>query len=63
MVIDDREVIEVAARVKAVEQLTGRSRVPELEVLHRGIAPIPDEGAVGCSDRHLWVREPIMCGL
>jgi hypothetical protein len=53
MAIDDGEVTEVAARVKVVEQLTRRSRVPEREVLHRGIAPIPDEGAVGCSDRRL----------
>jgi hypothetical protein len=36
-----------------VEQLTGRSIVPQPEVFHRGIAPIPDEGAVGCSDRRL----------
>jgi hypothetical protein len=63
MVIDDGDVIEVAARVKAVEQLVMRSRVPEPEVPHRGIESIPDEGAVGCSDPRLWVRELIICDL
>jgi hypothetical protein len=53
MVINDGEVIKVAARVKGVEQLTGRSRLPEPEVLHRDIDRIPDEGTVGYSDRRL----------
>jgi hypothetical protein len=45
-VIHDGDVVEVAARVKAVEQLTMRSRAPQPEVLHRGIEPIPDEGGL-----------------
>jgi hypothetical protein len=63
MVIDDGEGTEVAVRVRAVEPLTGRSNVPEPEVVHRGINRIPDEGAVGCFDRRLWTREPIICDL
>jgi hypothetical protein len=63
MAIDDRAVIEVAARVKAVEQLTGRSSVPEPEVLHRSIARIPEEGTVGYSDRRLSAMKPRICDL
>jgi hypothetical protein len=63
MPIDDGEVIEVAARVNAVEQLTGRPRLPEPEVLHRGIARIPDEGRLGSSDRCLSAMKPIICDL
>jgi hypothetical protein len=46
-------VIEVALRVKVLQQLTGQSRVPEREVPHRGIARIPDEAMVGNFDRGL----------
>jgi hypothetical protein len=63
MPIDDGEVIEVAGRIKAVEQLTGRSKVPQLEVLHRGIAQIPDEGRLGSSDRCLSAMKSIICDM
>jgi hypothetical protein len=33
--------------------LTGRSRVLELEVLHRSIARSPDDGTVSYSDRRV----------
>jgi hypothetical protein len=58
--IDAGDAIDVAARV---EQLTGRSRLPEPEVLRRGLARIPDEGTVGHSDRHLSAMKTIRCRL
>jgi hypothetical protein len=63
MPIDDGDDIEVAARAKGVEQLTGRSRVPERQAFHRGIDRIVDEGRLGSSDRCLSAMKPMICDL
>jgi hypothetical protein len=65
MPVDDGEVIEVAARrnVNAVEWLTRRSSAPEPEVIHRGIARMPNDGMLRSSDRCLSAMKPIICDM